>query len=298
MTKKTNYLLLSVIILGIIFLLINGYSLAKYASDSVWNYYLKSKGFYFSSDDLQITTIKNVNNVWTGESIYFNLKNSSNNLLISEFDIDYVATCNITTEGVSASCYMNGTTSNTYNGKLSSYQRCVNNKNDGIDTSLYNKSECDIKGYDYINEEAVADLYFDIANLNEDVTDLTVNVTVKSISPYQKTLTGDFILHVVKGDNEEISFKVNNYEEYSDLIITNSYSKDKCINISFDSNKIIFDGDINSISSYTSDENNFVNGIKTNIVAKNSINYSFYSINNEIEITKDSFTLTEIDECN
>ena len=32
-------------------------SLARYSSSSVWNYYLESHGFYFSSDFLVITII-------------------------------------------------------------------------------------------------------------------------------------------------------------------------------------------------------------------------------------------------
>ena len=50
MKKRTKYMLLLVIILGIISIITNGYSYAKYVSNSAWNYYLSTKGFYFTSE--------------------------------------------------------------------------------------------------------------------------------------------------------------------------------------------------------------------------------------------------------
>ena len=66
-------ILISLIIVAII-LCIYGLTLARYVGNSVRDYYLKSKGFYFTSDYLSSNTVKNVNNLWTGENVYFNIK--------------------------------------------------------------------------------------------------------------------------------------------------------------------------------------------------------------------------------
>ena len=66
-----KYLIMIVIFLGTILLITNGFTLAKYVSNTVWNYYLNSQGFYLSSDQLG-NNVKNVNNVWDGTSIHFN----------------------------------------------------------------------------------------------------------------------------------------------------------------------------------------------------------------------------------
>lgn len=298
MSKKTNYLILFVIILGSFLLLINGFSLAKYVSNSVWNYYLKSKGFYFTSEDLSPAGIKNVNNVWTGESVYFNIKNSLNASVASEFDISYTATCSIKTEGIYGNCLMNGSGTSSYNGTLSSYQRCVNATGNGVDVSGLSKTDCEIGGYNYVTEEATSDLYFDITGLSNDVTDLTVSVTVKSTSPYQKTLIGDFILHKVPGDDEEISALVNDKDDYYNLIITNSYNTNKCVNISWDSSKIYSNIGLDDMNSYITDDNGYIKSIKKELEGKNSISLKYYSKSNDYIITKESFEITELDSCN
>ena len=51
MNRHRKYLILSIAILGSMLLLTNGLSYAKYVSNSIWNYYLKSKGFYFESNE-------------------------------------------------------------------------------------------------------------------------------------------------------------------------------------------------------------------------------------------------------
>lgn len=298
MAKKRNYLLITVFILGTFIVLMYGFSLAKYVSNSVWNYYLKSKGFYFTSEDLSTSGIKSVNNVWTGESIYFNIKNSLNSSVASEIDISYTASCLIKTEGVYGNCYMNGSGSSSYNGTLSSYQRCVNNTGNGTDVSGLSKTDCELGGYDYITEEASSDLYFDIVGLSNEVTDLTVSVTVTSTSPYQKTLKGDFVLHKVAGDDEDISYTVSSKNDYYNLVVTNSYGMNKCVNISWDSTKIYADINIDNIDTYLTDDDGYLKSIKKQIEGKNSISFKYRNKDNEYSITSDSFEITELDSCN
>ena len=93
MRKRTKYLLLSVIVLGVLSIITSSYSYAKYVSNYVWNYYLETKGFYFSSDQLDTTKIVNVNNNWNFDRTYFTLRNSDNDFLVSDYDIDYTVKC-------------------------------------------------------------------------------------------------------------------------------------------------------------------------------------------------------------
>ena len=52
MKKRTKILILVVILLSLVNLITNNYSIARYVSNSFWNYYLGTKGFYFSSEQL------------------------------------------------------------------------------------------------------------------------------------------------------------------------------------------------------------------------------------------------------
>ena len=92
----------------------------KYIYNSIWNYYLKSKGFYFESDLLDIVAKNNSMLKWDGSDIYFSLKNSLNDKLISDYDISYKITCTVLgDESNYVDCLVNGTDSNVFNGNLS-----------------------------------------------------------------------------------------------------------------------------------------------------------------------------------
>ena len=60
MKKRTKYMLLLVIVLSLVSIVTYGYSYAKYVSNHAWNYYLGTKGFYFSSEQLGINKITNL----------------------------------------------------------------------------------------------------------------------------------------------------------------------------------------------------------------------------------------------
>ena len=62
MKKKTKIIIMSIFVLVFLLLVTDGFSYAKYVSNSVWNYYLESKDFYFTSDSLGLTSISNVDN--------------------------------------------------------------------------------------------------------------------------------------------------------------------------------------------------------------------------------------------
>ena len=84
MKKRTKYMILLVILLCIISGITYGLSFARYVSKTAWNHYLGTKGFYFSSEQLGTNKVTNVNNNWNLESTYFTLKNSQDEILITE----------------------------------------------------------------------------------------------------------------------------------------------------------------------------------------------------------------------
>lgn len=287
MKKKYKIILIVVLVgLGLSFFLT---TLARYSSSNVWNYYLESQGFYFSSDNLS-NNQTNVDTFWEGNSVHFNLKNFSNNELITDKDIAYQVSCEVIDSD--ATCTLNGTKNSTINGVLSKSSRCINEV-DEVDVSSMNKTECEVSGYTWEKTSVTNDLYFDITS-EEDISNVSVKITVNSTTPFRKTLTGIFNLEKNETNNGSIEYNVNHYDVYDELIISNSYDTGKCLSVSFDTSKRIVDltNDFNILSS---DNNNYVNSFSFGIESMNNYKITFYS--------KDGLTnysdivVSEINEC-
>ena len=280
-----KYLIIGVVLLTVVLLITNGLTLAKYISNSVWNYYLNSQGFYLSSDKLG-DNVKNVNNVWDGTSVHFNLTNSINEAAITDYDIKYKVTCTLS-DGTD--CKINGTDSNTYYGTLSSYNTCINNKNDGVDTTDFDKATCESKGYNWVIQKSTADIYFDIATDN-----VTADIEVVSIEPYEKTLTVTFILKKDKTLVEKTDMTYQSFNNYDRLTITNSSDDKKCVKINWDANKLRIDKD--NITNYNM-QNGYINEIILEIPSKDNLSYIFYKVDKSATYDVNEFSLLEI-ECN
>ncbi len=273
--------------IGLCFLLT---CLARYSSSSVWNYYLESHGFYFTSDFLG-NDIKNVDTLWDGNSVHFNLRNSSNDNLITEYDIRYNVSCEVLSD-IPALCKLNGTNSSNYTGILSSNSRCVNNI-DNVDVSLFNKTECEIKGYDYENLSVNQDLYFDIVpESGYELSNVDVKITVNSVSPYKKSISGIFSLFKNSRDMGSISKSIIDNALYDDLILTNSYDTRKCVNVKFDSSKRIvdlFDG----MSNVLSNDSGYVKEFNISIDGMSNKKIRFYNKDFSSNYNVDDFVVTE-----
>lgn len=273
--------------IGLCFLLT---CLARYSSSSVWNYYLESHGFYFTSDFLG-NDIKNVDTLWDGNSVHFNLRNSSNDNLITEYDIRYNVSCEVLSD-IPALCKLNGTNSSNYIGILSSNSRCVNNI-DNVDVSLFNKTECEIKGYDYENLSVNQDLYFDIVpESGYELSNVDVKITVNSVSPYKKSISGIFSLFKNSRDMGSISKSIIDNALYDDLILTNSYDTRKCVNVKFDSSKRIvdlFDG----MSNVLSNDSGYVKEFNISIDGMSNKKIRFYNKDFSSNYNVDDIVVTE-----
>ena len=288
MKIKKGYIILGlIIIIGVIFF--HSKSFARYTSNSILNYYLKSQGFYFESDDLHDGN--NVNTLWDGGLVYFEIRNNSNQNLITEYDISYQASCEVEGKSEYLSCKVNG--QDIYNGILSASQTCVNNKEDGVNTSSLSKTECELNGYTWKNQIAKNELYFEIQKKvdNYDINDVIVNVTVNSTAPYKRTLNGTYILNYSYIETGTIEKSYENYTDYSRLIVTNSYDTSKCVSIKWDSSTKTIDTDLNS--GITTDENGYINKIETRINEKSNVSFIFYDKKESV----DDFII-DIIECN
>ena len=126
---KKKKILLITIVCCVIIIVIASMTSAKYAYNSIWNYYLHSRGFYFKSDKLELETKKNSVLTWDGSDIVFNVSNNENDSLISEYDISYKISCEVLgDEKEYLECILNNTGNSSVTGTLSSSSKCVDEK--------------------------------------------------------------------------------------------------------------------------------------------------------------------------
>lgn len=296
MKKIKNYIILTLIVGFSAFIYFYGETFAKYVSNLVWDYYLKSKGFYFSSDYLATYSIKTIDSKWDGESVHFSVKNNLNQSVITNYDIEYEVTCVVKGEAAEHSeCHMNGTELNTVESILTPTESCVNNTEDQVDVSLFDKTDCKAGNYDWVSEITTNELYFTIilTDPQYELKDVTVEVKATSTSPYRKILVGDFVLHKVDRKENTLILEYNNYTNYDRLIISNSYAVNKCVKVTWDDSKLIID----SNQGIDNDSNGYMDEIKFNIEAKKSLNYIFYKKNFEDTYTNQDFTIEETSDC-
>jgi len=298
MKKRTKHMLLLVILLCIISILTYSYTFAKYVSSNAWNYYLSTKGFYFSSEQLGTTKITNVNNNWSFDRTYFTLKNSENDFLVSDYDIEYTVKCTIKNEASNYSkCTLNGTNSDTFNGVISSSSKCKNNI-DETDVSTYNKEKCETKGYEWDIQKNYKDLYFDVIKTGEkELSYVSVLIEVTTTSPYKKTLSGEFNLSSTEIQENGLKITYKEFNNYSRVIISNPYDENKCVKLNWNSENLRIDETNGQISSYQKDSNGYINEINLNINKKDSISYIFYKTDFSKEYNSEEFSLVESNSC-
>ncbi len=294
-TKRILYLLLIICVLSVF---VFGFSYAKYTYNTNWNKYLVSKDFYFTSDYLDTVQINNINNIWDGGSINFNIKNYVNDASVTGYDISYDISCTVNGDASNyLACHLNGTSSNSVSGVLSSAQSCVNNTNDGVDVTKYAKSDCEVNGYQWSIEKTVKDLYFDVVltNQSHELEDANVTITATSYSPYTKTITGNFVLHKSEFEGNSVLYEYKDYNNYGRLNIYNPSNSTKCIEVSFDTSK--FKLEEAGFGSYEQDENNYINKIKINIESKKSLSYIFYKEDLDFTYSINEFIINDSQAC-
>lgn len=184
--QKKQILIILVICIALISLVV---IFARYITESVNNYFLRSKEFYFESDKLseEGTTLQ-VDN-WSGVDDYtitINMNSRKNNIEAATYDISY---------NIQYSCTDNAI--------------CQLSKTEGI---IYASSNTD-----YFNLTITPNTQLRTGDR------VVVDIEVHSTSEYQKTLKGQFILVV---GQENISYQITDEANspYLELSITNTLS--------------------------------------------------------------------------
>ena len=286
--KHRKYLIIIFLFTLALMVVYFGTTYAKYVYKEAHNYYLQSKGFYFTSDYLDVNTKQTVNNYWDGSSVYFNIKNNINESIVTDYDINYKVKC--TTNNANATCNLNGSGKNEIDGVLKLNAVCENNTSDGVDTSTFTYEECSSNGYTWNNKVVSEEMYFDI--VGDDISRVNVNLEISSISPYKKTLVGKFILNKVK-TTTDIDIKYKDYSEYGILNLRNNSNTTRCVVVSFDPNNLLVN-EYNTAKSYTKNSDNYIDSLTISINSSSSANYKFYKKNN-ITYDASSFTVVDID---
>ena len=268
-------------------------TLGKYIYNSVWSYYLTSREFYFESDMLDINTKKNSMLKWDGEDIKFKLKNGKNDELISEYDITYKIVCEVLGEESDyIDCDLNNTNKNVYDGTLSTESYCVNSI-DSVDVSALEKTECEINGYVWHNEVTTKLNFFNLklTDDSKNIDEVSIKITVESLSPYKKELIGIFNLNKLEEPETDLLIEYQGYDEYDELILTNLSDQKKCVEINFLSDNYVVDID-DTIIDYSLEE---TNKIILEIPKEDSIIKDFYKTNFEKKYSIEDFVIVEKD---
>lgn len=294
MKNKCNKLLI-ILFLMIIFAATATFTLGKYAYNNAWNYYLSSKGFYFESDLLNINTKKNSILKWDGSDINFQIKNSQNDKTISEYDISYRITCEILGEEASyINCSLNGTSEAIFEGTLVTTAKCINEIDDK-DVANLSKAECEVGGYTWNEQSSSKNNYFnlELTDPTKSIGEVSVKVVAESITPYHQALTGIFNLNRVDSADLELVTSYQEYSEYDEISITNTTDKEKCIYVSFDTNKHLIDQESATVSKYETDESGNINKIELILNKNSSLIYKFYKIFNNENYSINDFEIGE-----
>ena len=277
MSKKKKIII--IVLLLFLCLSFSYTTFARYSFRNVWNYYLESQKFYFTSDQLS-NDQKNSDTFWDGNSVHFNLKNYSNNDLISDKDISYEVECEVL-DG-DETCELNGRGRSSITGVLSKSARCVNTI-DEVDVSSLNKTECETALYTWEKSLVSNDLYFDIISENE-IDEVDVLITATSTSPFRKTITGYYHLNKSDASTGHIEYHVNHFDLYDELIVSNTYSSSKNVSVSFNSSKRIVEV-MNNMTIVASDNNNYVNSYNFTINGLSNEKFIFYRKDDSLDFS-------------
>ena len=294
--KQITYsLAITVVALVGLLILTRGITYAKYVSNSVLNYYLNSKGFYFRSEDLTTETKNNVDTSWDGDKVSFTINNSSNKSLATEYDIQYEITCAIEETDTTKVCYLNGTNASKVTQTLSADFACKDTTNNK-DVSSLDESTCTKQGYTWTAIPSTSTNYFEVVDINgKDVDTANVIITATSTSPYKKTIKGKYTLNKDKSELGTLSLKYETKTHYENVIVTNSYNEDKCIKLTWNSDNLVIDNS-NSMQTIEND-NKYINGVIFKLNKKDSTNFIFYKQDKSKTYSEADFALVESTEC-
>ena len=298
--KKRRLIIIGIlVVVAAVILSMNAKTLAKYVTDRISSYFIKSKDFYFTSDLLTVEESTYELSSWSGIGAFdvsFNIYSKDNELLYTESDIPYTITVDCPQDVICSPSSINGVL----------YQSSVNHsENININVSPQRI---------FIADEVVS-----------------VRVTAKSTSPYVKTLKAVFNYKVGKeGVTYEIKdeagqaylfLKVTNNMDYctvreafstysvgdrissDDYRLLDSNNKKKCVskylNVSFSPNNVLLDttSSIMDDITYTTTTINsisYINSLSYRVAPGSAFQIKFYKTNPLIDNTATVLTNNSI----
>ncbi len=292
-TKNKKKLILFLII-AISILSVPLFTFARYVSENVWNYYLESKEFYFRSE--QLNNNVNINSVWNGGPVYFELLNYNEANEVSEYAIEYTVSCEVLNDtSGNLSCYVNGSGNTEYSGTLEHIKVCRNDSGDGVDVTSYSESTCNDGGYNWIDGNTFSNQFFEIVNADPDtpIKEVDVRITATSTAPYRKTITGDFELfnngEIVVSDDVEFVHHTNS--TYETVALTNNRTSSVNYFIRWNAEKLNISK--TDYLSYSINPEGFLTEIEFKIEAGETLTFDFFKVNSTDTISIDDFIIVE-----
>ncbi len=284
MKNIKKYIILLVIVISLGIFLNISFTFGKYVNNQFWNYYFRTKGFYFMSDELK----ENIElEYWDENNVYINLKNFKNESLVTEYDIEYEATCIVLNQHASdVECLINDTLTNKTKGTLSSEFKCVN----GEEVIKVSRNECLDMGYNYISVPQEGIFHFNLMPNHDDyvIDEAEVELIVKSISPYKKTIKSNYIL---KNNllNNEILYDIKSTEYLVNIIFTNEKHKSELMEISWDEKDLTLYDDKNISEKFY--KGGIVNKVNLTLNENSSKMLTFFIKNKEKKYDLNSFVI-------
>ena len=108
------------------------------------------------------------------------------------------------------------------NATLSTNTGCKNNTKDEVDTSSYNEIKCKEDGYTWESVPSIAQLYFDVVDMEGNPIDTaTVVITAEATAPYKKELSAKYILNKDTSEVGSLSVKYESKNTYENVIVIN-----------------------------------------------------------------------------
>lgn len=240
-----------VIIISIIVVLLLGITFTKALYTSSY-----IQDYYLNSKGFYFETDydKNItiNNFWDGSQIEFEVSNSKNDKY-TEDDIKYEVKCTVPKN---ATCIINGSN---------------------------NIFKSTLKGKELSKEK----IYLSVESNDKDIE---VDITIKSISPYKKTIKKEVLLHKDEDLVGSFDYEIVNYDNYSILNISNYYNQDKCFNIKWDNKDVLVS--VTDVNVTTTDSDGYVTEFTKKILKNETVSIKFYN-QGKTELDKGVFKISE-----
>ncbi len=252
--KKKKLIILIIVLVILIYIMPRFVSTSRYVYNVIYEHYLASKDFYFTSDKLTTNhTEYEVTNNWSGAESYtipVTMSSKKNDMAFTEADIEYTITC-------SSSSNISATLSKT-SGTI------VGTDNSGSNTDYFN----------VVIEPAGGTALPNGASA-------WVEVVATATSPYHHTISGKLIVEV---GAEDITYEIIDSANSPYLIvnITNTTSSTANVTLTYDPDDVLLDmtstfysqstgNTTEQINSYT-----YLNSISGNVGSLSVTSVKFY----------------------